>query len=133
MLLVDTSVWSRAYRADADPADPLLDALRAHLVTGDVATTGLIYLELLRGFTRPSSRATIEKSFDSIPFFEPARPDFAAAADLAITCRRAGVQVATIDALIAQICIAHHLVLLTADADFHHAARHVPLDVWTPR
>lgn len=33
----------------------------------------------------------------------------------------------TIDALIAQLCIEHDLALLTADKDFTHAARFVPL------
>jgi predicted nucleic acid-binding protein len=36
-----------------------------------------------------------------------------------------------VDALIAQLCIAHDLVLLTTDADFRHASRHIPLRVWS--
>jgi hypothetical protein len=43
------------------------------------------------------------------------------------TCRRNGVQIGTIDAVIAQLCIEHDLSLLTADNDFIHAARFVPL------
>lgn len=43
------------------------------------------------------------------------------------TCRRHGVQLGTIDALIAQLCIEHDLALLTTDQDFTHAARFVPL------
>ena len=65
-------------------------------------------------------------------FIEPTRDDYGAAADLSVTCRRAGVQLGSIDALIAQICIANDLTLLSADADFAHAAHHVALDVWNP-
>jgi hypothetical protein len=46
------------------------------------------------------------------------------------TCRRAGIQVGTIDALLAQLCIRNDLALLTTDNDFVHAALHCPLKVW---
>ena len=131
-LLVDTNVWSLAYRRDTDPGHPHVAALRDHLNRGEVMTTGMIYLELLRGFTRPASRTTIEQSFAALPFIEPARADYAAAADLCVTCRRAGVPFESVDALIAQVCIANDLTLLTVDADFTLAARHVPVDVWNP-
>jgi hypothetical protein len=42
-------------------------------------------------------------------------------------CRRKGVQVGTVDALIAQLCIRHELRLLTNDLDFTRVAKHVPL------
>ena len=91
-----------------------------------------MYLELLRGFTRPKSRVVIEGDFAGLPFIDPDRGDYAAAADLAVTCRRAGVQLESVDALIAQVCIANGLRLLTADGDFANAAQHIPLDVWSP-
>jgi predicted nucleic acid-binding protein len=47
------------------------------------------------------------------------------------TCRRAGVQIGTVDALIAQLCIRHGLTLLTTDLDFTHAAKHCDLKVWS--
>jgi len=63
---------------------------------------------------------------------EPTRGDYLAAAGLANVCARAGVQLGTIDALIAQLAIAHDLTLLTTDPDFSHAAAHIPLRVWHP-
>jgi predicted nucleic acid-binding protein len=54
------------------------------------------------------------------------------AASLRNTGRRAGVRVGTIDALLAQLCIRHKLILLTTDKDFHQAARHCTLQVWKP-
>ncbi|MCB0977177.1 MAG: PIN domain-containing protein [Acidimicrobiales bacterium] len=65
-----------------------------------------------------------------MPFIEPTRHDYAAAADLSVTCRRRGVQLDSIDALIAQLCVAHDLTLLTANTDFAHAGRHIPLKLW---
>ena len=49
------------------------------------------------------------------------------------TCRRAGVQLGTVDALIAQLCIRHGLTLLTTDLDFTHAARYCDLKVWSDK
>lgn len=132
-LLVDTSAWSRAYRRDTDPDDPHVAHLRSQLGRRNVYTTGLVYLELLRGFTTTGGGDTIERDFAVTPFIEPTRHDYSAAADLSVTCRRAGVQLDTVDALLAQLCVVHDLTLLTADHDFAHAARHIPLHVWTPR
>jgi predicted nucleic acid-binding protein len=52
------------------------------------------------------------------------------AADLRNRCRRAGIQIGTIDALIAQLCIRHDLTLLTTDNDFAAVAKQSPLRVW---
>jgi predicted nucleic acid-binding protein len=41
------------------------------------------------------------------------------------------VQIGTIDALLAQLCIRHGLTMVTADADFTHVAEHSRLKVWS--
>ncbi|GAA4383507.1 hypothetical protein GCM10023147_02810 [Tsukamurella soli] len=130
-LLVDTSVWSSAYRRDA-PADvPEVRALRTALTSGDtVVTTGMILLELLRGFVPAAAQATIRTAFDILEFVEPTRQDYIEAATLGNRCRRAGVQLGSVDALIAQIAISGDHTLLTTDNDFRHAAVHVPLRLW---
>ena len=53
-------------------------------------------------------------------------------AELRNLCRRAGVQVGTVDALIAQICMRHDLILLSTDKDFAHMAKHCSLQIWKP-
>ncbi len=130
-LLVDTSVWSLALRRDQDAAVPQVGALR-HALEGDdiVVTTGLVLQELLQGFAGPRARKDIIERFAALPMVSPDRQDHIDAAALRNTCRRAGVQVGTIDALLAQICIRHGLTLLTTDNDFIHAASHCPLRVW---
>jgi predicted nucleic acid-binding protein len=37
------------------------------------------------------------------------------------------------DALIAQLCIRHDVILLSTDQDFVHAAKHSSLKVWSAR
>jgi predicted nucleic acid-binding protein len=131
-VLVDSSVWSRFYRSDVPSTDPFVAELSLRARAREVVTTGVVYLELLRGFTLPGTQGQIREHIDSLRFIEPTRSDYGGAADLSLRCRRSGVQLAAIDALIAQICITNGLTLLTADSDFLHVARDVPLDVWSP-
>jgi predicted nucleic acid-binding protein len=130
-LFVDTSVWSLALRRDQASAAPEVHELRRALQGGDaVITTGLILQELLQGFAGPPARKQIIERFSALPLLVPDRQDHIEAADLRNRCRRAGVQIGTIDALLAQICVRHQLTLLTTDRDFELAASHCPLSVW---
>jgi len=130
-LFVDTSVWSLALRRDAPEEVPQVIALTDALTSGDtILTTGLVFQELLQGFAGPKAHAQILERFSAVPLLVPDRDDHVQAAVLCSACRRAGVQVATIDALIAQLCVRHSLTLLSTDQDFENIARHTPLKVW---
>ena len=98
-----------------------------------VVTTGMVLQELLQGFSGPKSREQIIERFASLPLLQPDREDHVAAADLRNTCRRAGIQVGTIDALLAQLCIRHDLTLLSTDNDFKLAAPYCALRVWASK
>ena len=130
-LFVDTSVWSLALRRDEPSGAPEVKVLRQALEGGDiVATTGLILQELLQGFAGPRARKDIVERFTALPLLVPDRRDHIDAADLRNRCRRAGVRLGTIDALLAQLCVRHELTLLTTDNDFVRAASHCPLRLW---
>jgi len=130
-VLVDTSVWSLAFRRDVPSNAPEVDALRAAIEGGDsIVSTGLILQELLQGFVGPRARKDILDRFAALPLLVPDRQDYINAAQLRNVCRRAGVQIGTIDALLSQVCIRYELILLTTDGDFAMAARHCPLRVW---
>jgi predicted nucleic acid-binding protein len=132
-LFVDTSVWSLAFRRDQRSPAPEVRALRNALEGGDtVITTGLILQELLQGFAGPKARKDIIDRFLALPLLPPDRQDHIDAAELRNRCRRAGVQIGTIDAVLAQLCIRHELTLLTTDNDFVLAAAHCSLRVWRP-
>lgn len=133
-LLVDTSVWSLALRRDSASSEPEVEALRNALEGGDfVVTTGLVLQELLQGFSGPKAHAQIVERFAALPLVQPDREDHVAAAGIRNLCRRAGVQIGTIDALLAQLCIRHQLTLLSTDRDFSLVAKHTALRVWSTR
>lgn len=130
-LFVDTSVWSLAFRRDVPETTPQTRALVQALAAGQiVVTAGLVLQELLQGFSGPKAREGIIERFAALPLLAPDREDHIDAADLRNECRRAGLQVGTIDALLAQLCIRHDLTMLTADQDFAHIAKHSPLQLW---
>jgi predicted nucleic acid-binding protein len=131
-LLVDTSVWSLALRRDAESSEPEVQHLKEALLGADVVvTTGLVLQELLQGFSGAKASAQIIERFAALPLIQPTRDDHIAAAELRNTCRRAGVQVGTIDAIIAQLCLRHELTLLSTDKDFKSAAKHCALRLWS--
>jgi predicted nucleic acid-binding protein len=73
--------------------------------------------------TGSKQRDMLVDRFASLPMLTPTRQDHITAATLRNTCRQRGVQVGTIGALIAQLCIRHELTLLTTDGDFRTVAR----------
>ncbi len=109
-ILVDTSVWSLALRRNKIPELPEIKVLHHILLEPNrIVTTGIIVQELLQGFSGPTLADHIES------------------AEIRNTCRRSGIQIGTVDALIAQLCIKYDLLLLSTDKDFQYAARHIPL------
>ena len=132
-LLVDTSVWSLALRRDAELHVLEVVALREALLgTDQVFSTGLVLQELLQGFAGPKARESILERFTALAFIEPGRQDHVEAAEIRNACRRNGVQIGTIDALLIQLSRKHDLQLLTTDNDFRSARLHVEFNLWSP-
>lgn len=130
-VFVDTSVWSLALRRDAPPPSSQVRWLEQALQTGEsIFTTGLVLQELLQGFTGPKARETIVDRFAALPLVIPDRVDHISAAELRNACRRNGVQVGTIDVLLAQLCIRHELRMLSTDFDFERIAEQSRLTLW---
>jgi predicted nucleic acid-binding protein len=131
-LFVDTSVWSLALRRD-EPAGRAEVGMLVRAVEGGetLLTTGLVLQELLQGFAGPKSRSEIVERFSALPLIAPDRDDHIEAAQLRNHCRRKGVQIGTIYALLAQLCLRHELTMLTADQDFTRVAEHSRLKLWS--
>src|SRR5438270_265360 len=85
--------------------------------------------ELLERALEVSGERILDR-FSALPLLVPDRDDHIDAAELRNRCRRAGIQIGTIDALLAQLCIRHDLTMLTTDGDFRHIARHCALKLW---
>jgi len=133
-LFVDTSVWSQALRRDALAGAPEVAALMRAIESGEaIFTTGLVLQELLQGFSGPKARLQILDRFSALPLIVPDRDDHIEAAELRNRCRRAGIQIGTIDALLAQLCLRHDLTMLSTDNDFRRIAGRSALKLWDGR
>jgi predicted nucleic acid-binding protein len=130
-LFVDTSVWSLAFRrSPPSPATQVQVLIRAIESGETILTTGIVLQELLQGFSGPKARALILDRFSAVPLLVPDRDDHIHAAELRNRCRRAGIQIGTIDALLAQLCVRHDLTLLSTDNDFKRVAGQSALRLW---
>jgi predicted nucleic acid-binding protein len=87
---------------------------------------------LLQGVVRDQVKAQIIDTFGALEYLVPTRDDHIAAAQVRTALRSVGVQVGTIDALIARLALAGGHTLLTTDRDFVAAARHVDFRLWRP-
>ena len=131
-LFVDTSVWSLAFRRDAPSASQQVLALVRAIESGEtILTTGLVLQELLQGFSGPKDRNAILDRFAALPLLSPDRSDHIDAAELRNHCRRRGVQIGMIDALLAQLCIGNDLTMLSTDEDFGRIANLSAPKLWT--
>ena len=130
-IFVDTSVWSLALRRDTASDLPEVTYLRECLEAGEtVVTTGLVLQELLQGFSGPKAQRSIVERFAALPSCYPDRQDHIGAAGLRNRCRRAGIEIGTIDAVLIQLCNRHSLTMLTTDQDFFLSARETGILLW---
>jgi predicted nucleic acid-binding protein len=121
-----------ALRRDSPSSSMEVQALLRAIESGEaILTTGIVLQELLQGFRGPRAREQILDRFAAIPLLIPDRDDHIRAAELRNRCRRAGIQIGTIDALLAALCIRHELTMLSSDRDFTGIANHCPLKLWT--
>jgi hypothetical protein len=129
-VLVDTSVWSLALRRDAPPNIQGIRILTRCFERHDaIYTTGIIVQELLQGFRGPKQREGLIERFFGLPLVVPDLSDHIEAASIQTSCRGRGIQITTIDALLAQLAIRHDLEFLTTDRDFTRIGRHFPLRI----
>ena len=129
---MDTSVWSLALRRDGEVAAPEVAALREALLGAQpVVTTGIVVQELLQGFAGPRDRDRLINRLAALDIVHPDLDDHVEAAEIRNACRRRGVQIGTIDALLIQLCRRHDLVLLSTDGDFRSARAHVTFRLWS--
>lgn len=77
-------------------------------------------------------RAQILEHFSALPLLVPDRQDHVAAAELRNRCRREGIQIGTIDALLAQLCLRHDLTMLTTGKDCTNIASQCSLKLLKP-
>lgn len=131
MILLDTSVLSavpRRREASAGEQD-LSEALHGLLGSSQrVSVPGLVVQELLSGVREEAQFQRIKRVLlAGYPVVTATLGDHLLAADVTNKCRRKGIAASAGDALIAAMALNRRATLFSADADFNHIAKAVPL------
>ena len=135
--LVDTSVWSLAYRRNDADLSAMEKRLRGELTElireMRVRVIGPVCQELLSGIRDRKRYDVIWKDISSFDEEPLTLWDYKRGADVSNELRARGITGALVDCLICAVAIDRGLTVFTVDEDFRHYAKHLPLRLHTPR
>ena len=132
-VIVDTSVWSLAFRRRAVVKTPEVVALVRLVEEGLVVLLGPVRQEVLSGIKHRDQFERLRERLAAFPDLELTSRDFETAAELCNLCIAKGVQAAHTDFLIAAAAITRGYAVLSADRDFENIARIVPVRTYEER
>ena len=124
MILVDTSVLIDFFKGVLSaPSNKFRNVLTQRIPFG---ITSFIYQEVLQGAKSEQEYSLLRQYLETQNFYQPLHPveTYEQAAKIYFDCRKKGLTIrSTIDCLVAQIAIEHHLLLLHNDSDFARIAK----------
>ncbi len=123
MILIDTSVWSLAFRRSSrSSVSPLAVELTKLIRDGRAAIIGPIRQEILSGVKDRWQFDLLKSRLRAFPDMALDSGDYEAAAEFSNTCRARGIQGSSIDFLICAVTARRNLSIFTTDGDFTHFA-----------
>ncbi len=132
-ILVDTSVWSLAFRRREPEPTPAVLELRELIYEGRANIMGSVRQEVLSGIRSGTDYRRLRDALRAFPDVAVGTADYERAAELFNLCRQAGVQGSNTDFLICAVADREGMPILTTDKDFPLFARHIPVQLHQPR
>jgi predicted nucleic acid-binding protein len=136
-VLVDTSVWSLAFRRTAthlSAKERLFVVELGELIKeGRARIIGLVRQEFLSGIRTTGQYERLRTAMREFPDEIVNTYDHEAAARAANECRARGVAVSVTDILICEIALSRGFAILTVDPDFRNYAKVLPIRLHEPR
>jgi predicted nucleic acid-binding protein len=132
-VLVDTTVWSSAFRRDASLHDAITVELTELIRDGSAAIIGPIRQEILSGVADGRRFAKLCSALAAFPDEPIIAEDYVRAAACFNTCRRKGVQGSHVDFLICAVATRLATPIFTLDKDFEHFAKALPIRLHNAR
>jgi len=115
MVLVDSSIWIEYI----DRVNPLVEReMDTLLLSGAVATAGLVLAELRQGYRSSEQAKAILARLESLPYLQDIREDWLAAGQIIAEARVRGFRLETGDCLLAALALRENCSILTLDQDF---------------
>jgi len=121
-VLIDTSVWSEAFRRKSNLNRDIILKLSELIDDGRVCVIGPIKQELVSGVKSEKQFAQLCKALDEFPNEPILDEDYINAASLYNRCRKKGIQGGHIDFLICAVSIRLNIPIFTLDKDFERYA-----------
>ncbi len=131
-VVVDTSVWSLAFRRKTGIESEHVDLLKDLIQDGRVVLLGVVRQELLSGIRYLEQFERLRIQLRAFPESRLEIEDHEVAASHFNTCVSAGIQGSMIDFLICAYASRRELRILTTDPDFQHFSQHIPVSLLTP-
>ena len=122
MNFVDTSVWVEFFRSGGNRA--VRSSLQSLILSGDVAITEWIILELMAGLRATETTSQVLDRLAHVHRLSFPQSAWPRAWDLAARLRKKGVSPSAADCLIALVAIEHGATLIHCDIDFETIAKH---------
>lgn len=135
-VLVDTSIWSLAFRrkrTSEKPVDLNLSELSELIREVRAVLIGPIRQEVLSGISSEPQFERLKEKLSSFEDLDILRADYQRAASFFNTCRRKGVQGSHIDFLICAVAYRCQVPIFTTDKDFELYSRHIDIALHHPR
>ena len=130
-ILVDTSVWSMAFRKKRLEADEqkLLNYLISLIRKRYVIMIGPVRQEILSGISDNDKFIQLRDDLESFSDFEISTTDYETAAEFYNICRSKGIQGSHIDYLICSVARNNNFSILTLDKDFQNYKKYIKIEV----
>ena len=130
-VLVDTSVWSLAFRKKRpDSNDKKLIEYLTFLIRNRYAVMiGPIRQEILSGISDESTFRKLKEALKAFPDFEITTDDYEQAAAYYNICRSNGIQGSHIDYLICSVAHNNDFLIFTLDKDFENYRKYIGIEL----
>jgi len=133
-VLVDSSVWSLAFRRKKPKEDSLIVRELKELILEERAQIiGPIRQEVLCGIRHESQFQRLRETLRAFPDLDLAGADFEHAAELFNQCRQRGAQGSNTDFLICAVAERLEMPIFTTDLDFALFVGLIPVRLHQPR
>jgi len=136
-VLVDTSIWSLAFRRKHEHLNAAEKLLVAELIEligeGRARIIGAVRQELLSRIKTTAQFDKLQSELRSFPDEPVETLDYETAAKASNACLSSGIVGSVVDMLICALALRHNLAIFTTDSDFKNYSRSLPLQFHSPR
>jgi len=123
--LIDTSIWSMAFRRDEPKNENVVQLLSKLIDRKEAVLCGAVRQELLSGIKNNSQFEILRLRLRSFEDLKTETKDYELAAEIFNICKSKGVQASNTDYLLCALAANNNVSLFTADQDFLLIKKHI--------